>query len=97
MRYCKLINDEIIDVRFPIGDNNDIFTNDEAILREYGYKPVVYAEQPELAKNEYVTSIYTETETQINVTWEVHKNDEATEQDYIAALAELGVNVNEEE
>ena len=85
MRYCKLINDELIDVRFPIGETNHIFTNDPTILAQYGYKPVVYEETPELAKNEYVTPIYTETENAINVTWEVHETELDTNSDYIEA------------
>ena len=95
--FAKLIDNELHEPRFPLRGDHDVFTTDEEILREYGYKPVVYDETPELAENEYVTPIYTESETQIIVTWEVHIDDTATEQDYINALNELGVNVDEEE
>ena len=95
--YCKLVNGRLEAVRFPIGESNDIFTNDESILLEYGYKPVVYEETPELQENEYVTPIYTETAAQIIVSWEIHESTEATEADYLAALAKLGVNVDEED
>lgn len=97
MKYCKLINNNLVDVHFPIGENCDIFTNDETILAQYGYKPVVYEDTPELAENEYVTPIYTETETEIIVSWEIHESDEATEEDILAAFEVLGVDLSEEE
>ena len=97
MKYGKLINGLIRFMRFPIGENEDIFTNDETIIRQCGYKSIIFEEQPALAENEYVTPIYTETETEIVVTWEVHVSDDATEEDYINALSDLGVDTNEEE
>lgn len=98
--FAKLENNALHEPRFPIGENEDIFTNDPVVLAEYGYKAVRYTDSPELAENEYVTPVYTETETEIVVTWEVHEiesSDEATEADYINALRDLGVNTDEEE
>ena len=95
--YAKLIDSELHEPHFPLRGERDVFTTDADILREYGFKPVRYTDQPELAENEYTTPIYTETEDEIIVTWEVHEDDTATEADYLAALAELGVQIDEEE
>ena len=97
MIFARLIEGKLREPRFPLGEHEDIFTTDPVILAEYGYKAVRYTDTPELADNEYVTPIYTETETEIVVTWDVHEDDTATEADYINALNELGVDTNEEE
>ena len=92
--YAKLENGGLRLPVFPLGEYEDIFTNDPVILAEYGYKAVRYTETPNLAENAFVTPIYTETATEIVVSWEIHESDEATEEDYINALAELGVELN---
>ena len=98
--FAKLENNALHEPRFPLRGERDVFTTDAAILAEYGYKAVRYTETPELADNEFVTPVYTETDMEIVVTWEVHEvepSDEADEADYINALRDLGVDTDEEE
>ena len=70
-------------------------TDDEAAIRELGYKPVVHTEMPVKEGYSY-TETWTETETAIVQVWEEHEQpNEATEADYIQSLEELGVTFNE--
>ena len=83
--YAKLENGGLRLPVFPLRGEHDVFTTDAEIFAEYGYKVVRYTETPEFAENEYVTPIYTETETEIVVTWEVHEVEPDINSDYIEA------------
>ena len=66
--YGKLIDGELRGALRPIRtENGDVFTNDPALLLQYGYKPIIMAEYPSDEKS-YVSS-WTETETEITQIW----------------------------
>ena len=69
--YAKIIDRYTIQ-RFkpPIkAEGQDIYTNDPAILLEYGWKELITS-TPEQREGYYPKAYYTETETQINQNWE---------------------------
>ncbi len=82
---------------------NIIYIGDEQIINasaeqyaSIGWLPIVKTEQPEADENCYYTPTYTESDGTILQQWEKHEiPDEATENDYINALEDLGVNFNE--
>jgi len=64
--YAKLINGELYRLKMPLRvGENDVFTNDESIIRANGYKPVVYADMP----TETAIPSWQETVTTITQTW----------------------------
>ena len=74
--YGKLIDGELRGALRPIRtENGDVFTNDPALLLQYGYKPIILTEYPSDGKS-YVGS-WTETETEITQTWtEAQQSDD---------------------
>ena len=73
-----------------------------AYATEQGYKEVVYSEYPVLEANQYVRAIYTETETEIVVSYEILTSEviqEPTLEDKVAELqqviAELTTKLND--
>lgn len=56
---------------------------------EQGYKEVVYSKYPTLEANQYVREVYTETETQIVVSYEVLTDDTPKPLTVEEQLAEL--------
>ena len=74
--YGKLVNGELRGAPRPIRtENGDVFTNDPALLLQYGYKPIITAEYPSDGKS-YIDS-WTETETEITQIWtEVQQSDD---------------------
>ena len=76
MMYGKLIDGELRGAPRPIKTaDGDVFTNDPALLLQYGYKPIITAEYPSDGKS-YIDS-WTETETEITQTWtEVQQSDD---------------------
>lgn len=68
MIYGKLVNGELRGAPRPIRtENGDVFTNDPALLLQYGYKPIILTEYPSDGKS-YINS-WTETETEIKQVW----------------------------
>ena len=68
MMYAKIENGELRGAPRPIKtENGDIFTNDPALLLQYGYKPIILTEYPSDGKS-YVGS-WTETESEIKQIW----------------------------
>ena len=66
--YGKLVNGELRGAPRPIRtENGDVFTNDPALLLQYGYKPIITAEYP--SDGGYYTESWTETETEIIQVW----------------------------
>lgn len=66
--YGKLINGELRGAPRPIKTaDGDVFTNDPALLLQYGYKPIITAEYPSDGKS-YIDS-WAETETEITQIW----------------------------
>lgn len=74
--YGKLVNGELRGAPRPIRtENGDVFTNDPALLLQYGYKPIITAEYP--SDGGYYTESWTETETEITQMWtEVQQSDD---------------------
>ena len=74
--YGKLVNGELRGAPRPIRtENGDVFTNDPALLLQYGYKPIITAVYP--SDGGYYTESWTETETEITQTWtEVQQSDD---------------------
>lgn len=93
--YGKLVNGELRGAPRPIRtENGDVFTNDPALLLQYGYKPIITAEYPSDGKS-YIGS-WTETKTEITQVWtEQPKTDEATPEQMEAALHQIGGTVDE--
>lgn len=66
--YGKLVNGELRGAPRPIRtENGDVFTNDPALLLQYGYKPIILTEYP--SDGGYYTESWTETETEITQIW----------------------------
>ena len=74
--YGKLVNGELRGAPRPIRtENGDVFNNDQALLLQYGYKPIITAEYPSDGKS-YIDS-WAETETEITQIWtEVQQSDD---------------------
>ena len=74
--FGKLIDGELRGAPRPIKtENGDVFTNDPALLLQYGYKPIITAEYPSDGKS-YISS-WTETETEIVQVWtEIQQTDD---------------------
>ena len=73
--FGKLIDGELRGAPRPIKtENGDVFTNDPALLLQYGYKPIITAEYPSDGKS-YISS-WAETEIEIVQVWtEVQQSD----------------------
>lgn len=74
--YGKLIDGELRGAPRPIKTaDGDVFTNDPALLLQYGYKPIIMAEYP--SDGGYYTESWTETESEIKQIWtEQPQNDD---------------------
>ena len=95
MIYGKLVDGELRGAPRPIKtENDDVFTNDPALLLQYGYKPIILTDFPSDGKS-YVGS-WTETESEITQVWtEQPQTDEATPEQLEAALHQRGGAVDE--
>lgn len=68
MIYGKLVGGALHSAPRPIRtENGDVFTNDPALLLQYGYKPIITAEYP--SDGGYYTESWTETESEIKQIW----------------------------
>lgn len=76
MIYGKLVGGALHGAPRPIRtENGDVFTNDPALLLQYGYKPIILTEYPSDGKS-YIDS-WAETETEITQVWtEVQQSDD---------------------
>lgn len=78
-------------VTHPAGAH--LSTNDDTAIKELGYKPVTRSPMPS-REGYYYTEMWEDNGAEIVQSWTEHEA-QATTQDYIDALAELGVNVND--
>lgn len=78
-------------VTHPVGAH--LSTNDDAAIKELGYKPVTRSPMPS-REGYYYTEKWEDNGAEIVQSWTEHEA-QATTQDYIDALAELGVNAND--
>ena len=68
MIYGKLVGGALHGAPRPIKTSEgDVFTNDPALLLQYGYKPIITAEYP--SDGGYYTESWTETESEIKQIW----------------------------
>ena len=76
MIYGKLVGGALHGAPRPIRtENGDVFTNDPALLLQYGYKPIITADYP--SDGGYYTESWAETETEITQVWtEVQQSDD---------------------
>ena len=97
MIYGKLVGGALHSAPRPIKTaDGDVFTNDPALLLQYGYKPIILTEYPSDGKS-YIDS-WAETETEITQVWTEQpqtENDEATAEQMEAALHQIGGAVDE--
>lgn len=89
--YGKLVDGELRGAPRPIRtENGDVFTNDPALLLQYGYKPIITAEYPSDGKS-YIDS-WTETETEITQIWmELPQTDEISDSEALSIITERDV------
>ena len=86
--YAKLINNQLDYFKQPdfiLGDASSYAT-------EQGYKEVTYSDYPVLEVNQYVREIYTETETEIVVDYEILTSEviqEPTLEDKVSELQQV--------
>ena len=91
MMYGKLVDGELRGAPRPIRtENGDVFTNDPALLLQYGYKPIITAEYPSDGKS-YIDS-WTETEAEITQIWtELPQTDEISDSEALSIITERDV------
>ena len=89
--YGKLVNGELRGAPRPIRtENGDVFTNDPALLLQYGYKPIITADYPSDGKS-YIDS-WTETESEITQIWiEQPLTDEIPDSEALSIITERDV------
>ena len=89
--YGKLVNGELRGAPRPIRtENGDVFTNDPALLLQYGYKPIITADYPSDGKS-YIDS-WTETESEITQIWiEQPQTDEIPDSEALSIITERDV------
>ena len=85
MTHAKLINNQLDYFKQP----DFILGDASAYATEQGYKEVTYSAYPALEANQYVREVYTETETQIVVSYEVLTDDTSKPLTVEEQLAEL--------
>lgn len=72
MNYAKLIDGELVFAPNPILHNGNWIGNPSGYVYEQeGYKPVVYADPPEVEPGYIAAESWTETSTEIMQTWTV--------------------------
>ena len=89
--YGKLIDGELRGAPRPIKTaDGDVFTNDPALLLQYGYKPIIMAEYP--SDGGYYTGSWTETESEIKQIWtELPQTDEISDSEALSIITERDV------
>lgn len=66
--FEKLVDGELRGAPRPLKTaDGDVFTNDPALLLQYGYKPIITADYP--SDGGYYTESWTETEAAIKQIW----------------------------
>ena len=106
--YAKLVGEYFEYLRLPVELQSPLVingvtrpagahlsTNDDAAIKELGYKPVTRSPMPS-KEGFYYTESWEDNGEAIVQSWTEHEA-QVTTQDYIDALAELGVNVNDAE
>ena len=89
--YSKLTNNQLDYFQQP----DYILGDATAHAVEQGYKEVTYSAYPALEANQYVREVYTETETQIVVGYEVLTSEVVPEPTLEEVVAELIQKLNE--
>ena len=89
--YAKLINNQLDYFKQP----DYILGDATAHAIEQGYKEVTYSAYPELETNQYTREVYTETENQIVVNYEVFTSEVTPEPTLEEVIQELIQKLNE--
>ena len=97
-KYGKLENGALVYApnKLVIG-TEQIFNAPAEIYKKQGYLPIVNTEPPEDEEGFYYSPFYAEVDGSIVKQWEkveIPETNEATENDYISALEDLGVKFN---
>ena len=89
--YGKLVDGELRGAPRPIRtENGDVFTNDPALLLQYGYKPIIMAEYPSDGKSDIDS--WTETDAEITQIWtELPQTDEIPDSEALSIITERDV------
>ena len=89
--FGKLVNGELRGAPRPIKTaDGDVFTNDPALLLQYGYKPIILTAYPSDGKS-YIDS-WAETETEIAQIWtELPQTDEISDSEALSIITERDV------
>lgn len=97
MKFGRLQNGALVSAPQPLSiGGTDTFTNDVAVMRAMGYKPIAETAAPAAREGFVWVGAWTETENAITRAWaEEAVTEAATEDDYISALEELGVSMND--
>lgn len=100
MRYAKLINNQIYYAPNPIRVGDTYIGNPPGeVYLEQGFLPVIETTPTTPPEGYYMEPRWEEKDGQIVQEWEAVENpvsDEATAEDYEAALREVGVSFDEE-
>ena len=89
-KFGKIVDGKLQYAANPIRTDGEMIANPtDEMYAEYGYKPITYTDTP-VREGYYYTPFYTEREDDILQEWEEHE-EEATAEDYEAALERLGV------
>lgn len=99
MRYAKLINNyPRYAPKMLVHNDTKVFNPSDDLYRAHGYLPVITTDAPPTDNEHYAVPSWKEENGQIVQEWSIEEMpDDATESDYIEALEELGVNLNDEE
>ena len=93
--YGKLVNGELRGAPRPIRtENGDVFTNDPALLLQYGYKPIITAVYP--SDGGYYTESWTETESEIKQIWTAAEPPEDISADEALDIITGGADIDED-
>lgn len=97
MRYANLINNyPRYAPKMLVHNDTKIFNPSDDLYIAHGYLPVIETDAPTTDDEHYAVPSWKEENGQIVQEWSVEEiPDEATESDYIEALQDLGVSLDE--
>ena len=95
-KYAKFIDGYPSFAPNPILYNDTVIYNaSDSIYIELGFMPVVYADMPECDENHYPVEHWSMIDNQIEQWWTIEEITDASEQDFLNALSDVGVTVDD--